>query len=185
MTVVVFSPHNDDAELFCAYQVLREGAHVVVCFRSQVQEQRGAGINYTTRERETQEALNALGCPSWEQWAEPDTDPDVDRLLMDMIHLDIRLTPTKVFAPCVEEGGHSQHNLVGDCAEGVFGARLVSYMTYVRGQTRSRGGTEVQPDAEERQLKRQALDCHRSQIKLANTRYWFSDESEWWREWLR
>lgn len=185
MTVVVLSPHNDDAELFCAYQVIREHAYVVVCLRSQVQAQRGAGITYLQREAETEAALQALGVSAYEQWEIPDDTPDYEILVTNMIHLELRLSPTKVFAPAIEEGGHDQHNMVGEIATSVFRTKVVPYMTYVRGQGRSHGGVEILPTTAEMLSKREALDLHASQIGLSNTRYWFLDGSEWWREWLQ
>jgi LmbE family N-acetylglucosaminyl deacetylase len=183
VTDLLLSPHNDDAELFAAYTCLRHRPHVVVCLKADVQEHRGTGITSAMREQETQCSMNILGC-DWQQLPVSETNPSEDDLEAWLRRLRKDMKPERVWAPAVELGGHSHHNMVGQSAWNIFGVRVRPYMTYKRGFGRSKGKTTVIPTPGERSLKRQALNCYESQIRLENTAYWFTDESEWDREWL-
>ena len=183
MTDLLLSPHPDDAELFAAYTCLRNRPHVVVCLKADVQEHRGTGITAAMREAETQCSMNILGC-DWQQLPVSETNPDIRELERLFRQLRKDFKPERVWAPCVELGGHSHHNMVGQSAFNIFGVRVRPYMTYVRGQGRSKGKTTVIPTPGERDLKRQALNCYESQINLENTAFWFTDESNWDREYL-
>ena len=182
MTDLALLPHNDD-ELFCSYTLLRHRPHVVVCLKADVQEHRGTGITAEMREAETHRSMNILGC-DWQQLPVSETNRSEDDLEAWFRRLRKDMKPDRVWAPCVELGGHSHHNMVGQSAWNIFGIRVRPYMTYVRGQGRSKGKTSVIPTPGERSLKRQALNCYESQINLENTAFWFTDESEWDKEYL-
>ena len=182
MSDLALLPHNDD-ELFCSYTLLRHHPHVVVCLKADVQKHRGTGITAEMREAETQCSMNILGC-TWGQMPVSELLPDTDRIIEHLAERDYVHAPERVWTPAVEEGGHEHHNLIGQIALDVFGDRVIPYMTYRRGFGRSRGKTVVIPTPGERSLKREALNCYESQIKLENTRFWFSEESEWDKEYL-
>jgi hypothetical protein len=74
-------------------------------------------------------------------------------------------------------GGHEQHNLVAEVARTIFGDRVQPYLTYVRGQMRTRG-TEVPFEPQWVSRKLRALACYESQIALTgNTQPWFMDDT--------
>lgn len=187
MTSIVLAPHNDDETLFCAYTIMRENCQVITCLRSMIQEARG-GPRWLAREAETLYAVKQLGVQTWQQWEIHDDTPEAImeghlRGEMHALARRVNLSPNeRVWAPAMEAGGHWQHNLVGALAEEVFGPeRTGFYLTYVRGEGRSRG-REVVPTPEMIVAKLHALACYRSQIELENTRPWFLDDPM--REWV-
>jgi hypothetical protein len=149
---------------------------VVICLRSQVQEDRG-GPTAAVREKETQSALWWLGRPTWRQGQILDTDPLAsDKLLDELEQLDYVHAPARVWAPAYEEDGHEQHNVVANVAAAIFCSRVQPYLTYRRGQMRTRG-TEVPFEPPWVWSKMRALCCYRSQIELENTRPWFMGDT--------
>ncbi len=180
MTALLLAPHNDDECLFSAYTVLRHAPHVVTCFSSHVQAARG-GPGRATREQETQRALFHLGAPSWQQLPVRDDGPDAEMLASLLREIEAGQEWTVVFAPAVELGGHEQHCLLGSLAEEVFGTeRLVPYLTYVRGNSRTVSENEVPFEDDWPALKFSAMAEYSSQINLPDCRPWFSG---WDREW--
>lgn len=179
MTDLWLSPHNDDETLFGAFTILRHRPHVVICFKSQVQEDR-YGITAATREDETERALWNLGINNWLQSPILDSNSDWEAMVGKMIalfaELDVVHKPERVWAPYVEDGGHDQHNLVGSVAIGTFGVRYRPYLTYVRGRMRT-VGVEVPFEPSWVARKMRALSCYESQIELDNTRPWFTDDT--------
>jgi LmbE family N-acetylglucosaminyl deacetylase len=176
MTDLWLSPHNDDETLFGAFTIIREKPMVIVCLKSQVQEDR-YGIKANVREMETTGALWWLGNPSWQQLLTLDTDPQAPaKLLDDFASLDLIHAPERVWAPAYEENGHEQHNVVSYAANGVFGDRVQPYLTYKRGSMRSRG-TEVPFEPKWAWQKLRALACYQSQVELENTMPWFIDDT--------
>lgn len=170
MTALLFAPHGDDESLFAAYTVLRFRPRVVVVL--------DCG---PTRMVETERALDMLGVTEWEQWPFHDRAPDWAAVENAMRLTDERLEPTRVFAPAVELGGHDHHNHVGHLAEGVFGDRVTSYLTYVRGEGRSTSTAESAYENGWPALKAAALECYRSQRADPVTAAWFADGET--REW--
>lgn len=171
------SPHNDDETLFCSWTIIEHKPHVVVCFKSQIQEDRG-GPTAAVREAETNRALWWLGAPSWEQLATLDTDPDPSaKLYDDLVKLRERHDPQLVWAPYREEGGHDQHNAVAGVALEVFEHRCRWYCTYVRGQGTRTRRVEVPFQPQWVATKLRAMACYASQIGVANTQFWFIDDT--------
>jgi len=181
VSALLLSPHNDDETLFASGFCIAHNPHVVVVLRSQVQEDR-YGITADTREQETGCALDTLGVTGWTQWPYLDSDPDWGAVENALRSIDDRLQPDRVFAPAVELGGHAHHNLVGDLAHVVFGDRVTSYLTYVRGNGRSRSDREVPFMPAWPAVKLRALACYLSQIAEPSTRDWFLDGGlrEWY-----
>lgn len=175
---IFLSPHHDDETLFASYTLMRYKPDVAVCFLSAVQEQ--YGISQTTRANETTRALAELGLPTnWRQWGYYDNDPDLkdlrERVLLLSEHYDA------CFAPLPEDGGHDQHNSVGEYAKEAFGDQCRFYATYWRGSKRTHTEFEVVPEPDWYAKKFKAMACYTSQINLDNCRPWFSD---WDREWV-
>lgn len=178
MTSIFFAPHNDDEVLFGSFLILRHRPTVVVVLASLVQEKTYGGpiATATIRKQESERALLELDVLDFEQWPYPDVNPDWDAVETSMRAIDDRLMPDQVFAPAVEDGGHDQHNAVGDRALRVFGARVQPYLTYKRGHLRSRAEeVPFEPDWPARKLR--ALSYFRSQIILPQTRPWFMDDT--------
>jgi LmbE family N-acetylglucosaminyl deacetylase len=163
MTVVLFSPHNDDAALFAAFACVEHDPLVVTVLRSQLQQEL-YGITAAMREAEDKCAFATLGVSEWAQWPYLDTEPDWGAVENAMRLLDERIQPERVFAPAVEQGGHEQHNTIGQLALDIYGAeRVTGYLTYASGGIRSTG-TEVPLEPSWIGLKLAALACYRSQL---------------------
>ena len=172
MTKLLLEPHQDDSVLFATWTLLREKPHVITVLRSQIQEDRGTGITNEQRMAENACALGILGV-THEQWQYPDTNPNWEAIYDDLDAY--RPAPEVVWVPAYERGGHNDHNTLSNIAAGVFPGRVRYYLTYVRGQMRTRG-VEVPYEPEWPLLKLQALACFRSQILEPSTREWFLDE---------
>lgn len=175
MNAVLFAPHQDDEALFAGMLAQHHQAHIIVVLRSFVQASRGLPISAQMREHESAAAAQELGL-TVEQWPFRDDTPDWPAVEASMRALDDRLAPDVVLAPAVELGGHEQHSMVGDLADAVFGGRVVNYLTYVRGQSRtvSKRPFVGTPDQICRKLR--ALACYRSQIAEPSTQPWFLGE---------
>ena len=169
------SPHNDDETLFGSFTILRHKPHVVVCLKSQVQEDRH-GITAVTREGETDQAMWWLQAASWEQFGITDTNPRYEEYLHDALtRLRVTYKPEIVWAPAIEDGGHEQHNGVGRVALDVFG-EVQPYLTYRRGYLGSRG-RQVPFEPSWIGTKLRAMSCYQSQYELPATRPWFTDNT--------
>lgn len=182
MTALLLSPHNDDETLFAAFTILRHRPTVVTCFQSFVQEQRG-GPTWQTREAETVRAVSCLGADRPIQLLVRDDKPDETMLRSLLTHIRDADRWDIVFAPAVEEGGHDQHNLVGELAVEIFGGfRVMLYLTYVRGSGKTRSDCEAPYEPGWPSAKLRAMAEYESQIELGNTSTWFIDETlrEWY-----
>lgn len=178
---LLIEPHLDDAVLFASYTIMREKPAIVTVLGGTPDVKDYYGTPYSTRRHEQELALFMLGHDParWTCWGNPEEDPDWDEIRHSFKAL--RLNGyTKVWAPRPEPGGHEQHNRV---------ARLVAeqwphanwYMTYRRGNPRSRG-TIVLPQPGWRARKLRAMSCYSSQIDLDATRPWFAADDallEW------
>lgn len=185
MKSLLLAPHNDDETLWNSWNILRYKPHVIICLRSQVQEDRGTGITAAVRQLETARALWWLGDPTWEQWGYSDADPDwrdIEQRMgeFDLAHPDLE----RVFSPAQEEDGHEHHDAIGYYARKVFGDRVQPYLTYRRGFGRSTGfyvngecvsGEEVPFESSWPAKKLRALSCYESQIAEPSVEYWFID----------
>lgn len=166
------SPHDDDAELFGAFTLLREQPAVVIFLDSYIQADRGLNISARARRCETIDGLRELFGFDREiqRFGVPDSLNErlmSAQLLAHIRTLDVQEAWKEVYAPAVEAGGHPHHNLVGSLADEVFGkARVTHYLTYTdRGK--STDGIEVLPESGDwiaRKLR--ALACHESQMTL-------------------
>lgn len=179
MSSILLAPHGDDETLFAAYTCMRERPHVIVCTYDRDHAVR------EERQREVAAAVRILDCTHqvW-QMSETAFDRGVAKKYLEVWMSDrVPMIPDKVYAPAIEEGGHEQHNIVGELALEVFGERVVPYLTYAPRGHRSTAGQEVVPTAEEMRSKLQALACYRTQIANPATRPWFFELLDM-REWL-
>lgn len=195
MTSLFLAPHNDDETLFGAFTLLRHKPLVVVVFKSDIQEKRGTGITAAMREAETAAAMEVLGC-EWQQWPLLDSGSEANGWTADDIFARLEMLDglagdlaedgsgslgyDRVFAPAVEEGGHAQHNLVGEIADNLFGGRVTHYKTYTNGRGRSEG-VPVEYENEWIGLKLCALSQYASQIAEPSTGHHFAQAlTEWY-----
>jgi LmbE family N-acetylglucosaminyl deacetylase len=179
MTSLLLSPHNDDAELFACFTLLRERPHVVVVLRSANQAQ--FGISAETREAETAAAMEILGC-SWEQWPYLDNQADWAAIRARLEALR-KSGVDCVYAPAIQVGGHPAHNRIGELADEVFGDCVTHYLTYTFRGGKSMHGAEVHADAGWVLKKLQALACYRSQIETEQagcTPHFLRDQREFY-----
>lgn len=182
MSSLFLSAHNDDEVLFGTFTLLRESPIVVICLRSYVQE--AFGIDYHTRERETDEAMAVLGIGNWIQSPISDIAPQLQALedfLWHMLDDGEFGDPDVVYAPAIESSGNEQHSLVGRAAQNVFGSKVKSYLTYSgRPGRRSVWGRQVPYEPNWALVKQEALACYRSQIEhfARNGSYHFADPDQ-------
>lgn len=178
MKAVTISPHNDDAVLFAAFPTICYRADVVTVLRSQVQEDRGSGITASEREREDVEALDELDALTIEQWSFLDSRPEWEAVAAQISLLAERYDVA--IAPWPEEGGHDQHNMVGEIVGRHFATNdVIWYTTYTRHSGRTRGGggfAEFDAHPAWIAAKHRALACYATQIREPTCRPWFLDD---------
>jgi LmbE family N-acetylglucosaminyl deacetylase len=160
------SPHNDDAALFASFTLQRERPLVLTVFDSHVQVSRGHyACDAATRRKEDAAAMEILGCGIAFSGVS-DEEPELtikERVRGALSHW----TPSEVWIPAVEDGGHLQHNLVGEIGSDVFaGSKIHRYLTYTRTHGKSTNGREVKPTGAMMMKKLQALACYRTQIEI-------------------
>lgn len=173
---LLLSPHNDDAELFASFTILREHPLVLIVTDGFIQGNRGDHITWEQRRRESIEASKILGHGLVFGGLRDDTltEDDVKRILRRYHGFE------KVYAPAIQ-GGNLQHDMVGRAAKEVF-TNVIQYTTYTKTELWTKGTTEVVPTPEENAKKVDALACYQSQVQLPATRPHFLavlDKSEW------
>ncbi len=169
MSSILLSCHDDDSALFAAFTCLRERPTVVVVTDSRVQPARGEkGCSAEERAAETEAAHAILGCQTIRLGLRDDalTLKDVKSALSALSGADVVYTPAL-------EGGHPHHDMVSVAAERVFGAdKLRCYSTYSKmsqyrdADLRPVGTTEIEWTRPEYELKRRALMCYESQMRV-------------------
>lgn len=162
------SPHNDDAVLFGSFTLQRERPEVLTVFDSYAQVQRGhAACHAEARRIEDVNAMSLLECTNAWGLVRDDLPIEQARPAVHRVLTDWRKYVHEVWLPAVEEGGHEQHNLVGEIGLEVFaGARIHRYLTYTRTHGKSIAGVEVSCNGEMVLMKLRALACYASQISI-------------------
>lgn len=162
---ILLSPHDDDNALFASFTCMRERPLVVICLDSWIQPNRGErGCSAEERAAETAAACNLLGCPVVRLGLRDDaaTEADIKQALTVCFK---EQPPDVVYAPA-EQGGNRHHDMVARAAHELFGDRVIEYTTYTPTELWTRGVVEVHPTAAEAALKRRALECYPSQIRI-------------------
>lgn len=159
MSALLLAPHHDDESLFAGYLCLAHRPTVLVCYPGA----RRHG-DAETRQAETMAAMNVLGCEATVGYGD---GVDLEEAIV------AAASPSGlVLAPLPEQGGHSDHNHVGNLAARLFPGRVIFYTTYTEaGRSTFGEQVDVQPGWE--QLKRSALACYPSQLRRAGTRVHF------------
>lgn len=174
--MIVFSPHNDDSELFCCYTIMREKPKVIVVTDGFIQGRRGDPVTWDQRRRESEAAARVLGVDI-SFLGIPDTDLHEYNFIRE---LEIFSKDELVYCPA-EQGGNAQHDLVSKVCRSYF-KNVVQYTTYTKTELWTKGDLEVSPTPEEIEMKNKALNCYQSQINLSSTRPHFDavrGKSEW------
>lgn len=172
------SPHNDDETLFGAYTIIRNKPLVLVVTDSFIQPNRGdIGCDADNRWQETCGACKILGSPVARGGIRDDSigSENVEQLLKRFEGFE------RIFIPAIQ-GGNWQHDLISKVAQDVFGSSCIQYTTYTKTQLWTRGNIEIIPTKEEIEIKKKALSCYLSQIRLPSTRPHFEsviNKSEW------
>ena len=160
---LLLSPHNDDECLFAAYTLMREKPLVIVVTDSDLVE----GVTAHQRREESRRACELLNVPVVYLGLKDGT------LEQQKDDLKRRLEPfasqpwSHVYAPAIQ-GGHKDHDALGDVVSTMF-SKVSYYATYATGEVFTPAGREIEPTPEEVELKKRALDCYPSQIRLART----------------
>jgi LmbE family N-acetylglucosaminyl deacetylase len=168
VTELLLSPHNDDAALFASYVCLRHRPKVIDCILGARKK-----LYPLPEERvaESAAAMGILGCEFEQLPVEVDVDwAELEQLLRAATAGE---NFERVWAPLPEIGGHRHHNRLGLLAVKIWGARVSFYATYTCDDagkpTKSTVGEPVAVEAGWPELKRQALDCYRTQIERSGT----------------
>ena len=162
---LLLSPHNDDECLFAAYTLMREKPLVIVVTDSDVH--LADGITAHERREESRRACELLDVPVVFLGLEDGTlehhKADLHR------HLEPFASQpwSHVYAPAIQ-GGHKDHDALGEVVSAMF-SPVSFYATYAAGELFSPTGREIEPTLEEVERKNRALDCYRSQIRVART----------------
>lgn len=173
MSKLLISTHNDDEALFASFTIQRELPQVAIVYDSFVQVKRGySSCRAEVRRSESQRALRELGVADIIFLGFSDERDDIEHLVVDAFrHRFAKIT--EVWAPAEEVGGHKQHNLVARAAQSVFGNRIRDrYLSYVRGQGKSRSDRPVESRPEWILLKLKALACYETQITIPELGCW-------------
>ena len=164
------SPHNDDEALFGAYTLMREKLKVLIITDSYTQEKRGDGVTAKERIEESKKACKLLGVDV--EFAHIRDDEITEELLclalQDIYGIDM------CYCPAFEEGGNPIHNLVARIAPSYFDC--IHYMTYTESNTKTKGKMIITPTEEEKELKRKALACYPSQMKIRTCAPFFNNK---------
>lgn len=175
------APHNDDETLFGFFTLLHHHPQVVIVLRGDVQGKRGHPVTHHERTAETSRAMSSLlaGCP-WEQWNVSDDNPDWTQVEQNLRAIAPRYH--EIWAPAIEDGGHDDHNRVGELADKVWPGNVTHYLTYRRGHGETRSAREVSFTPEMIRLKHKALALYVSQHDAPGCEYWFVDKTlrEWY-----
>lgn len=172
MNAIVLSPHNDDETLFAGFTVMREKAHVIVCFPSV----RDYG-DTDTRTKESMGAVGLLG-GTFEQWNVPAGDEDW--LHSRLFWLAKEHPGVRAYAPA-SYASHPDHVLLAQAAADVFRGRLTEYHTYVAGPNRVTSDRFVQYTPAMYDKKLRALAFYQTQIQHPRARVFFGpDQKEWY-----
>lgn len=171
MRSILLQPHDDDAFLFACFTAIRERPLIVTVFDSYLQPARGIpGTMAAQRAEETRQACQVLGLQEIRLgFRDDDTSVTGDRIFGKLYHAfpgDYAIN-AQIVAPDFEKGGHEQHNLVAEAADGL---NVVGrYLTYTRQpcQKTSRTGHEVPFEPDWVALKLRALACFKSQFQTA------------------
>lgn len=180
MKSVLLEPHHDDSCLFACYTLLAEKSNVITVLGGEsVQE----GVDAERRQWESKMAMAHLGAP-YAFWDCPEKNADWYDVRARMAKLERDHSPTRIWVPLPEPGGHEQHNKVSEVALELFGPERVRfYATYQRGGRRTQTLRERLPQDGWPSLKFRALACYISQIEIENTRPWFAAD-DCLREWI-
>mgnify|MGYP003394797258 CR=1 FL=1 len=178
---ILFAPDPDDEALFASYTIIREKPLVVIVLDSWIQPNRGEkGCDAETRWNETKKAMEILGAP-------------VIRLGIKDFELDYQFFGSfimkslsgfdTVYCPAIQEG-NPRHDIIARACQAVFGDKCKLYSTYEKGQWFSKSDIEIVPTEEEYELKKKALACYESQLKLPSTKPHFDAAIEAKNEYL-
>ncbi len=166
---IFLAPHNDDEALFGAYTILREKPLVVIVTDSYIQKKR-LGIKTGTRIAESEKAMEILGADI-EFLHIPDdlAENDFTGLVRGKFNV-IKESADMVYAPAIQ-GGHWQHDVIGQVAKQVWGSKVIFYSTYSKEKLFVEDGVKVIPSEEEMELKNKALDCYVSEHSIDGERF--------------
>jgi hypothetical protein len=154
----------------------REHPLVVVALDSYIQPNRGEiGCSARERARETLCAHSYFRVDTERLELRDDTATEQD--IIDALgrFADVET----VYAPALQ-GGNVHHDMVARAAVSVFGSKVVPYTTYTKTELHTTGDVEVVPTEREMELKRRALQCFESQLRINRPHFdAVAGKSEW------
>jgi LmbE family N-acetylglucosaminyl deacetylase len=165
MPNLFLAPHSDDEALFGSYIIQRSKARVIVVTDG-AQHQRKFHVPLQTRRDESIAACKILGTSV----RFLGLSDEYDVLTKEMIKKELEAYKNYygiIFAPVTIKGAHPQHNMVSEVAEEIWGDRVMYYGIYKKdGLNPVSGEMLLNGTLGESTIKREALSCYKSQIKL-------------------
>lgn len=164
---LLISPHDDDSVLFAAATCCRQKPAILVCLDSWVQVARGEiGCSAEERAAESERAHAILGCKTLRLGLRDDNVTE-EQIVNALAELNLRRGHQfdTVYAPALQ-GGNDQHDIVSRAAKRVFGSNVIFYTTYSKEALYTEGNVRIIPTEEELDLKRDALYCFESQLRV-------------------
>jgi hypothetical protein len=158
----LLSPHDDDSCLFMSFVCQREHPLIVVALDSWIQPNRGeVGCSAEDRARESLAAHSYFRVETMRLGLRDDTATE-QQIIESLKTLGDYET---VYAPAIQ-GGNRHHDWVGRAAIEVFGDKVRQYTTYTRTELYTKGNIEIVPTERELEIKRRALQCFESQLRI-------------------
>jgi len=160
------APHNDDEALYGAFTIQREKPLVIIVTDGARHEKRGL-VKADVRRLESFRACSEhLGAPI-DFLRIPDDQLSVESAIAAFKRLELKHKGIEtVYAPSWYGHGNQDHNVVSVAAGEVWGKRVRFYSTYTAQCVKVEGLNEIIPTESELHVKRQALACYVSQIRI-------------------
>lgn len=159
------APHDDDQALFGAFTCIREKPVVVIVTDSHIHPKRGEiGCSAEERAKETEKANKILGCDTI-RLGLPDDSVTEQQIEDHFVGLSRLFDYDEVYVPLLQ-GGNIHHDMVHRAATKVWGQKVVYYPTYTKTELYTEGCLEIKPSESELDLKKKALECYQSQIRI-------------------
>lgn len=163
---VLFAPHSDDEALFASYIIMREKPLVVIVTDGTSHEKK-FGISIKQRREESKQAMKILGADVVFLGLTEEELTGYD-FFHEQLHYYMEGFLgrfNRIYAPAIQ-GGHQHHDLISRVATIVFKQNCLYYSTYQKDNLELVGELEVKPTEEEIELKKKALSCYISQLRI-------------------
>lgn len=164
MNSILLAPHSDDQDLFANYIIQRTKPLIVVCTDGTSHEKK-FGIPIEQRRQESRDAAKILGVDIKFLGIAEEQLTGFQILIQAFLKQKIYGKQWDfVFVPR-KEGGNPHHDIVSGFGEHLRGA-ILYYGTYTKDRLYPDGEMMIQPTSAEIEIKKQALTCYTSQLRI-------------------